>query len=63
MGRKDWEYIALSKKQLKFFEDIVEREGAKYGIHTRTELVRMILQRFQTSYEKNTPFAHALEEI
>lgn len=51
MVRQDWYYLQISKEQAKFFDDIVEKEGRKYGIKDKAELVRSILSKFQESYE------------
>jgi len=52
MARKDWFYIPLPLEQAKALDSIIEKEGAKYGITERTDLIRILIGEFIEAYER-----------
>lgn len=53
MPRKDWFYVPLPLVMATVLDEIVEREGKKYGIVDRTELIRIIIGEFLLKYDKD----------
>ena len=51
MTRQDWYYLQLRREQKRFFDEVVEKEGTKYGIYNSADLMRSILAKFQENYE------------
>ena len=52
MARTDWWYPNIPKAQADALDIIVMKEGLKYGIIDKNELVRFILGSFTASYEE-----------
>lgn len=52
MPRKDWFYVPLPIEQAKALDEILTKEGKKYGIIDRTEFIRLILGEFIETYER-----------
>ena len=52
MPRKDWFYVPLPIEQAKALDEILSKEGKKYGIIDRTEFIRLILGEFIETYER-----------
>ena len=52
MARADWYYIPIPRQQAKVLDDIVRKEGRKYGFEDKRELVRALLSDFITNYEE-----------
>ena len=53
MPRKDWFYVPLPLVMATVLDEIVEKEGKKYGIVDRTELIRIIIGEFLLKYDEN----------
>lgn len=51
MARGDWWYPNIPKKQADALDVIVKKEGLKYGIIDKNELVRFIIADFMIRYE------------
>jgi hypothetical protein len=51
MARKDWEYISITKEQLQFLKEVLNREGNRYGIIDINHLIRFILIDFIGKYK------------
>lgn len=52
MARSDWWYPNIPRKQADALDVIVKREGLKYGILDKGELVRFIISDFMIRYEE-----------
>lgn len=52
MARGDWWYPNIPKKQADALDIIVRREGLKYGILDKNQLVRFIIAEFMIKYEE-----------
>lgn len=52
MSRKDWFYVPLPLVMAIPLDEIVEKEGKRYGIVDRSELIRIILGEFIMKYDK-----------
>jgi len=56
MARKDYVYFDLPKKMAMSLDVILNIEGRKHGIESRSELVRTILSDFIAYYEHDKFF-------
>jgi hypothetical protein len=52
MARSDWWYPNIPRKQADALDVIVKKEGLKYGILDKGELVRFIIADFMARYEE-----------
>ena len=52
MARSDWWYPNIPKKQADALDVIVRKEGLKYGIIDKGQLVRFIVADFVIRYEE-----------
>lgn len=52
MARSDWWYPNIPRKQADALDVIVKKEGLKYGIIDKGELVRFIIADFMARYEE-----------
>lgn len=53
LARKDWWYLQLPIEMAETLEEIVKREGNKYGIFDKQALGRYIIADFVMKYEAN----------
>ena len=53
MTRKDWFYVPLPSEMMDSLNDILAREGKKYGIIRRTDLIRIIIGDFIKYYDQS----------
>jgi metal-responsive CopG/Arc/MetJ family transcriptional regulator len=63
MARGDWEYIAIPKEQAKELDNIVQKQGRKYGLVDRNELIRAIIADFITRFEEKKDLSQARKMI
>ena len=64
MPRKDWFYVPLPLVMAKALDEIIEKQGKKYGIIDRTGLIRIIVGEFIMKYDKkNVDVKHILQNI
>ena len=61
MARGDWWYPNIPKKQADALDVIVKKEGLKYGIIDKNELVRFIITDFMIRYEEKHGFISAIK--
>ena len=59
MARKDWFYIPLPVEMIEVLDHIIDKDGRKYGILDRNQMVRTLVSDFIERYEnyKNTRLA------
>jgi hypothetical protein len=63
MARIDWWYPNIPKKQADALDVIVKREGLKYGIMDKNELVRFIIADFMIRYEEKHGLIPAIKAV
>lgn len=63
MARGDWWYPNIPKKQADALDVIVRKEGLKYGIIDKGELVRFIIADFMIRYEEKHGLIDALKSV
>lgn len=63
MARIDWWYPNIPKKQADALDVIVRKEGLKYGIIDKNELVRFIIAEFMIRYEEEHGLIEAINSI
>ena len=63
MARSDWWYPNIPKKQADALDVIVRKEGLKYGIIDKNELVRFIISDFMIRYEEKHGLIAAVKSI
>lgn len=63
MARSDWWYPNIPKKQADTLDVIVKKEGMKYGIIDKGELVRFVVGDFIARYEEKHGFIKSIKEI
>jgi len=52
MARKDWYYINIKQDMALCLDYIIKKDGAKYGIEDRVQLIRWLLGEFIARWEK-----------
>lgn len=52
MARKDWFYVNLPAEMGEALDKIVEKEGKKYAIYDKTDLVKTLVRDFLIKYEE-----------
>ena len=59
MARKDWFYIPIPVEMIEVIDCIINKDGRKYGILDRNQMVRTLVSDFIEKYEtyKNTRMA------
>lgn len=62
MARSDWWYPNIPRKQADALDVIVKKEGLKYGIIDKGELVRFIIADFMARYEEKNGLIQAMKE-
>lgn len=63
MARIDWWYPNIPKKQADALDVIVKKEGLKYGIIDKNELVRFIIADFMIQYEEKHGLIPAVKAV
>lgn len=63
MSRKDWWYPNIPRQQADALDDIVKKEGLKYGIIDKNELVRHIIGDFIARYEDQNGLIKAMRGV
>lgn len=63
MARIDWWYPNIPKKQANVLDVIVRKEGLKYGIIDKNELVRFIIADFIVRYEEKHGIIGAMKSV
>lgn len=63
MARIDWWYPNIPRKQADALDVIVKKEGLKYGIIDKNELVRFIIADFMINYEEKHGLISAIKAI
>ena len=63
LARGDWWYPNIPKKQADALDVIVRKEGLKYGITDKNELVRFIISDFMIRYEEKHGFIAAVKSV
>jgi hypothetical protein len=63
MARIDWWYPNIPKKQADALDVIVKKEGLKYGIIDKNELVRFIIADFTIRYEEKHGLVAAMKAV
>jgi hypothetical protein len=63
MARSDWWYPNIPRKQADALDVIVKREGLKYGIIDKGELVRFIIADFMRRYEEEYGLIGAIKSV
>jgi len=63
MARSDWWYPNIPRKQADALDVIVEKEGLKYGIIDKNELVRFIVADFLARYEEKHGLIKAIRSV
>lgn len=63
MARGDWWYPNIPKKQADALDVIVKKEGLKYGIIDKNELVRYIIADFMIRYEEKHGIIEAIRAV
>ena len=63
MARIDWWYPNIPKKQADALDVIVQKEGLKYGIIDKNELVRYIIADFMIRYEEEHGLISAMKKV
>lgn len=61
MARGDWWYPNIPRKQADALDVIVKKEGLKYGIIDKGELVRFIIADFMARYEERNGLIPAVK--
>ena len=52
MGREDWWYVNLPVETAETIDHILAKEGKKYAIYDKKELVRILVRDFILKYEE-----------
>jgi hypothetical protein len=63
LARGDWWYPNIPKKQADALDIIVRKEGLKYGITDKNELVRFIISDFMIRYEEKHGIIAAIRSV
>lgn len=63
MGRNDWYYASIPIDMAESLDYIINRNGRKYGVTDRLELIRAVLAEFIANYEKSNNLIIALRDI
>lgn len=63
MARSDWWYPNIPKKQADALDDIVKKEGMKYGIIDKGELIRFLVGDFISRYEENHGLIKTIHKV
>jgi hypothetical protein len=63
MARSDWWYPNIPRKQADALDDIVKKEGIKYGIIDKGELVRFLVGDFISRYEEKHGLIKAIHKV
>lgn len=63
MARSDWWYPNIPRKQADALDVIVRKEGMKYGIIDKGELVRFIIADFMARYEERNGLIQAVKGV
>jgi hypothetical protein len=56
MGRYDWDYITIPHEMGRTLDEIIRREGRKYGMLDKNTFIRSLLGSFISNYELTGKF-------
>lgn len=63
MGRKDWDYITIPIEMSKALDEIIKRNGRRYGIYDKVQLVRQLTADFICTYDRNNSIPEAKKSV
>ncbi len=63
VARGDWWYPNIPRKQADALDRIVRKEGLKYGITDKNELVRFIIADFMIRYEEKHGLISSIRSV
>ena len=63
LARKDWYYINIANEQAEAIDKILEKEGRKWGIKDRVQLIRTLVADFIEKYEEKHDLVAARKAV